>query len=1048
MIFIKNQSRNFSEISAKGQRLIYVDTGTTGENEGEEINTNFKAYDGDIKAYKENIKKAVDQRQIDKDIASQLLQSAQFKNIETSLPKNEQYKKKELLKKIKERRDKERKKKTIAKSAVDSIEKGYTDSVESLRAFVRNKIESIGVEFSETENKEVLEAALDLEKEIWESIEGLLKPEHKDIISGVEEDKKRAERCYEKLRGFFEEKDDEFNPKLNLLDFLKTKVAIPAKVKVEINSLFVYAERVGDDWDKNHTLVNVVKPDELIDLELALDSVNMLYEKWKTEVPEQRMRLERKLDEYQSGLSKFKSNFERRKDIEHIKEGIVGKFNCSWEDIYSRKIKDLEHLQKLLSENDDEPTRRLITAFLNGNMEELQQWENFLKEQSEEEAKTEVAKKEHDHDEHGHDDHDEHGHGHAHGNVHVQKIAKKLHKFFTANGKITWYSMHDIAGSFELIKESWEKHIHSISEDKRGPLAEGVMFWKPEVERRIAEQDRIAEKGRAEDRKKHYKNSDYEQLIAELEDRPAKDKRRAILEILAEKGNLRMSDRRLIVAVCNKGTFSKIDWDKADAGAEYSAMRNAFKKSIDNNFIGETGYSEELLNKQASGSDTSAEAGKRLAGSGEAVSISAEINLFNVQRSKSYKLGTEGEYQMGGMVETMVGRANAFSNTKAFVDIEIGMEDGEKEKLKKANTDMGLVGLMLTDSYLKGAVSREFLAGIGKKHESGFNPFSSWSDVLALKNENIGNRYVSKFEKWGWIVEKEDGKGGYITELGKTQIINFFNTRNAKAAILDENGKETGKTKLVHIAIDSSTYQRHSRRHQSVRDVCGQKITLGDKLVSYAVKKSNLDVFSNATEKATGGTGAVVGETDQIASLIKAGVEDFVDGMEMMKKDERYYDSSTQNEISEANGWTHSNDGWRKIDETGKEIFISEEHVISYGKERMERGRDILVRMLENLYLYTEDRSILNKNGQFSTVKRDATGIATDSNGDQNLRTFFTDTLGKYYEYGEYQDVMNAFERLENRNVMRKRKDIENKKIDREEALVEADQAIKQTRAA
>jgi hypothetical protein len=1046
---IKNTFPANKKISAAEQRLVFATSPDTDTNSEAPASKNFADYNGDVKAYTRALEKMVQDADIDETEKNSLIADAKNQKNKLDSEQNSKDKGAKLVKKIEAASKKEKSNHKIAKSAIDAKEKGYAENIDDLRQFVRDQIADVVGEKSweeiEGKDQKVLQAAISFEQEIWTSIEGLLGPDHDTILKTVERDKIKAKRCYLLMREFFEEKNGELNPKLNLLRFLRTKKAIPASVSVDLDKLFEYAQ--GVEWKDDGTLINIVRTEELTDLELALNSVGMLYDKWSTSIPVEKIQLEKRLEEYEVKLNRFKNQFDTHKRKPELESMLAEKFQASWSEIYSRKKADYEKLQKLLAEGDDEPTRRLISAFLDGNETELSEWDDVLATAAAEEPAIEQdssgsddqsSDDDHSEHEHGHDDH-----GHAHGDTPLENTYRKLTNFFTAGGRVAWYSWYDIEGAFKLLKESWEKHAHSVSEDKRGPLAEGIVFWRPEIERRIQEQDRIAEKGRSDERKKHYINFDYKRLMAELQDRPANDKKRAILEILAERGNLRMSDRTLIEAVCGK-VLSEDDWTKADNAADYTKMRETFKAGIDGHghgtgFIGEIGYAEELLNKQASGLNSSADKGKQLAGSGESVSTSAEINIFDIQRKKSYQLGTEGEYEMAGMLETMVGRGNPYSGGKPSVKIEIN----EKDKIEKidSNANMGLVGLMLTDSYLKGALSREFLAGIGKKHESGFNPFSTWSDILAIKSgEAEGGRKVSKFEEWGWIVETKSGRG-YITELGKSQLINFFNTRNAQAVVRDANGDITTGQKLVHIAIDCSTYQRHSRRQTSISGACSQTIKVGDKLASYIVKKSTFDLFNNATALAKGGTGAMVGETDQITSLIKSAVEDFIDGMQMAENNERYYDQATQNEISVADGWRHDSDGWRKFEESG-ETFVPEAQVISYGKERAERGRDHLVRMFENLYLYSEDRSILNKNVGYCTADIDEeTKQVIKGHGPRSLRKFLEGNLDKYTNSGEYQDVMQAFRRLESRNIIRKKQEIE-KNTDRDVVLQEADQRL------
>lgn len=1033
---------SFDQNFIREKRFVFADAG--GETSSDSASLDFANYDGNVQAYQKALDKKLQDGEIDQSQRDSLLENAKNQKIDAGSKANDQEKGAQLLKKIEAARKKERSKHLIAKNAVDALRQGYIESIDSLRDFVRTEVERIGVPFEDAKDKKLFDAMRALESEIWTTVERLIdRKQYRSVLDSIKQDKERAKRCYQKLRKIFYKKGEKFNPQLNLLNFLRHKESIPAGEKMNIDKLFEYAALMEPRWDNTNTLINVVNPQELAGLELALDSVNTLYDKWKDTVPLERFQINRRLNEYDKELSRLKNRVETHKHSQEIQEAIAQGTNAEWGTVYSRKKDDLDRLVELFKNNDDDPTRRLITTFLDGNLEDLKGWNGLIDEEDRMiaeienmEAEKKAAQKSREEksqaDTVDRSPLNEFPEDSQHSPSVMERFLKRLHTTMTANGNIVWYSYHDIKESFKLIGEAFKKHAESVSEDKTAPLATGLTFWRPEIQRRINEQDLIGEKGRAEERKKNYKNYNYERLIAELGPPwPAKDKRRAILEILAEKGNLRLSDRRLIQTIC-PGHFTLRDWEEADAKADYTRMRAAFKNSLDNSFIEEIGYAEELLNKQASGVDTAAEAGKKLAGSGESVATSAELNIFNVQRNKSYKLGTEGEGELAGMLETMVGRGNAFSNGSAWIDLFIRTK-GKHEALKNRNADMGLVGLMLTDSYLKGAVSREFMAGIGKKHESGFNPFSSMSDILAIKKEvevNGVKKTMCLFEEWGWIVE--DGNNRYITDLGKTQIVNFFNTRNARAAVRGDNGALTGDMKFVHLAIDSGTYQRHSRRHSNVRDAARQSIKVGDKLISYLVKKSNTDLFNNATEFSKGGTGSMVGETDETASLIKAGVEDFVDGVQMMRDNERYYNKMSGKEVRR-----DPVTGEFKDDQGNK---VNDIAVGRYGKERLERGAKILTRMFENLFLYSEDREILNQNTQYCTSEKDQDGMAVKTGG-ANLRDFLQTNLKQYADTREYQEVMEAFERLASNTQTRSEIDqVRNNKITREEALAQYSQ--------
>ena len=270
----------------------------------------------------------------------------------------------------------------------------------------------------------------------------------------------------------------------------------------------------------------------------------------------------------------------------------------------------------------------------------------------------------------------------------------------TLKGRIRWYSWYDISGTFKLITESWKKHTESVSEDKRGPLAQKTMFWKKEVVRRIHHKDIADERGRSDELKKTYKNFDDKQLLAELKELPAKDRRRAILESLADRGNLRMSNKELIKIVC-PGRFDDNDWEAADDSADYTPMRERFKKDIDGWFIHEDNYGKELLEMHNAGFSKAEGNGKSYAGSNESTSTRAEIHNIGNQIQRASK---EGEGIVVGILGEMVDRANAFSDNTQFGDVEIRM-DGSKKNITRS-ADMGLVGLLITDAFMQKKKSR------------------------------------------------------------------------------------------------------------------------------------------------------------------------------------------------------------------------------------------------------------------------------------------------------------------------------------------------------
>ncbi|MCK5472333.1 hypothetical protein KAI54_04060 [Candidatus Gracilibacteria bacterium] len=998
--------RNLEKNSAREQRLVFENANNIGadassESDEKGINLDLNQYSNEKEFVKE-----LNKTNFDEERKKQLLANARNEFAKRKTTEKKQSREKNTLAKIEELKNKKKKQQKIAESTVESFQKGYLETVEELREDVRAQIEELGIKFDEKDEK-VAKEFIVLEQMIWQRVESLLdKNKYTDILNSIEQDKKRAKDCYEGLGKFFRDEK-----KLKFLKFLK-KREIPAKVKMDINSLLVFSDKYehGKEWNENIMMIGIVRSGELHDLELVLGAVEKLYSKWDSEEIQKYEDIENDLADYEKRLEKLNSSVEissKRKEFQTL---LKINSDLSWNDLKTRQKVDFAQLKKLLTDDDSQPNLRLARAFLDGNEKEIKLFEETLAEvEKNKESEMAIPKtaetvspteKGLGAEEKGggviHETHADHG------PTAFDEINKKLQQFFTANGKITWYSLNDIAGAFKLIKESWEKHTHSKSEDKRGPLAEGMLFWRPEISRRVELQDQLNEKSRANELRDHYKNKKHEELLAELNWSAPKDRRRIILEVIADRGNLRMSDKKLIGIIC-RDMFSDEDWKKADEGADYTRMRETFKDKIDaphTGFIGEIGYADELFNKQGAGSETAAASGKKLSSSSETVSIDAELGIFDLQRQKTYHGGSEGEAELVGMIETMVARGNAYSNNGSFNKVKIKTEKGE-EKVKE-NSNQGLVGLMMIDAYLRGNMSRDQLGEIGKKHESGFNPYSCTSDVIANHNATtVDGKKISRFEKWGWIKEKDGGRG-HITELGKSEIINFFNTRNARAEIEKEGGGI--EKKLIHIAIDSGTYKAHSGRHTTINSARNQTIKVGDKLMSYLVKKSAIGLFESATKLNEHEGHAILTEMRDITSLIKSGVEDFVDGAEMMEKNERWQEKFTGKEvIQNENGEWANKDG----------IVIPRDKRVGYGEERMKRGRDILVKMLHNLWQYREDREVTQTHAQYNFYERDEkTGLVTGKKQDCNLKDFIEKSLGKWGNTSEYGEIMEKVNRL------------------------------------
>lgn len=868
----------------------------------------------------------------------------------------------------------------VVLDATDQIKDSYITSMEEVKEFVRNELKDLGLnKYFKDSDDETVKELLEFESDILKRIYNVIDDQRLvGVMRNIGRDKEKAENCVRIAGNFFGDEK-----KIRFLKFLRDK-KIPAATKWNINTLISLNNKMQDNWNIK-TFQSVTDANELFLLEGALKTLNKLYDAWDNSPDEKPEQMRLHLNQQKRNLNKITHELEENPNkIEELY--ALAK---EWPQLHSNQENDINQIKKLIENTSTPSDRKLVSAFLKGSEEETKERLKYIEKIKETAAKVET--KDEPPETTGtkadgeakpipyekRESMEEGDHAGA-----LAKLGKEAKKIFTANGRITWYSFHNIADSFKLIGESWTKHIESLSADKSGTLAKGLMFWRQEIQRRIHEQDLIAEQGRADERKKRYKNFSYDRLIGELSDMPAKDKRRCILETLAERGYLRMSDRELIKIIC-PGRFTAEDWKEADKEIDYGPMREAFKKNIDLHFIGETNYATELLDKQTSGFGSMDDAGQKIVSSTEAGSTPFEIFMMNDQTERA---GMEGDAKISGLVTTLAGRANTYSNNSDFANMDIRI-DGQNATIN-CNADMGLIGLKIIDGFMKGLIKRETMAKIGKSNESGFNPFSCFNDVIAKKTETDENEQpCSKFHKWGWVNEHD----GTITGLGAVELIKFFNTRNAT----DIEGK------LRRLTLDSFTALRHSRKLNNIRDATSQKITVGDKLTSYLVKGANVDLFDNATTEMSGGTGGMVGEFDQIASLFKAGVEDFIDGAEM-EKNERYYDKFSGEEFDLKE--EKDRIAMEKCRETGR-LGI-------YGKERRERGKKILVTMMNNLWTHSEDRQLVTtKNTQFSYIEKGEDGLAKKGTGKGQLALgqFLKLSLQDWRGQDDYEEIMKAF---------------------------------------
>lgn len=984
MLIHKNQSREFQADTLQPHRLVWENTSGKGNKEGKksqeafQLKKDFKSKEWEKKNltdYQNYIKKALELGEIEDEEASVLLENARNYFTDRDADKATKAKKKPTLEKIKKLAEDKQDEK-IKKKAQRELEKGkegYIQNLRSLREFVRSEIESLGVEFTDKDEELYKEFRKFEEKIVKQIIDALDDRQHRQILDEVEAEKKQAERCWKKMRNLFEEQE-----KYAFLEFLAQK-NIPAETKLNITTLLQAGKAMQGRWDDYDSFIGVTDPLELYRLEDALDAVEGIYSHWDTTGDEDVKKLKLRLTELNQGLSKLA--FE-------VAESEKNAVNEDLRKIFIARQSDIKQLEKLLAGAASPADRRLVKAFLDGQESALQKQKAAFAAQTtldktaketevkapkldpkEVEAKAlenakfdEILKAKGPHDHHGHSM--------------IGGALKTLDKIFTANGHITWYSVYDIEHAFKMIKEAWRKHGDAISDTKAGPLAEKTMFWREAVEKRILHAHLAHEQHNAEEHKKTYKNVDADHLINELAERPTPDIRRAILEVLAERGLMLMCNRKLVDTVC-PGRFSDADWANAEKKSDFTMMREAFKRGADV-FIGETNYGAGLLDKQAAGVMSNEESGKKMLAASNAISPEGEVAMFSAQIKKARM---EGEGKLFGQIQTSIGMGNAHSNNGSAANITIRIDGHDKVITRGA--DLGLYGLLFTEGFVRGDISREAIYRWGPENEGGMMAFAPIQDFLARKacTDAETGKSVCEFEYWGWIDEEKKT----ITQLGSTEIPKFFNTRNAKAMIKDKSGKRSIE-KIIHIANDDSTYKRHSSRRSNIKEARNIKHGVGDKMSSYLVKNATSAMFNNATSvKLMDNT--MLGETFEIASLIKSAVEDMQDGYEMMTKNERYYDKNTGKELSGYNPQTG-------LDSEGKSIPANQ--VGRYGEDRFKRGEENLYTMLHNLRTNSQDRAFFqstnNQFGLWDGVAEDGTQFKPSSN---NLETFMSKTVAK-----------------------------------------------------
>ncbi|MFA6458292.1 MAG: hypothetical protein WCV72_02775 [Patescibacteria group bacterium] len=864
-----------NEIDPRESRLIFIDANAGGETD--QTTENAEAdYRPDVEDWKNESYAAYEKHLIEAqrlgkveaaDVPGMLAHAKrQFEKWKREKREATSTSAETIKKKIEDARKIRSDKKLIAKT-VDAVKEGFLTDVAEIRKFVRQEINSfLTIEADDIADfqDQAFEEFLDFETEILDSITALLKDkDYAAIQQSIERDKQRAKECYRKLREIFHDEK-----KRKFLELLSDTKGIPAMEKMQIKSLSALASRMEGRWEKSESLIGIVDGGELSQLEQALDAIKMIFEKWekiKDKDIKSRDALLSEFFEYEKRLESFAVDMR-----ENPPRGIESApFIEIWPDHFQRRRNDAIKLKELINADKSKSNLRIAQAFLEGSTKELKDLED---ERARIGARERIAEKDEPKkteklpDKRSTSTPDlgmKGATGHEKSNA-INDFGKAFFGFVTAHGRIQWYSFHDISETFKLIGKSWAKHTESYTEDKSGALAKELMFWKQEVKRRVHETDLIAEKGRADERKKRYKNLSYEELVAELCDLPPRDKRRAILETLAERGNLRMSDHRLINKVTNN-SITEEQWIYADSTCDYIEIIRKFKEKIDHYFLDEVGYGQQLIDMQTSGQANKESLGEKLGDHSITGSPAAESAMVAVQIDNA---GLEGDNVVTGLIKKGFGRGNKHTDNGQMTTMKMRTESSD-EAIIRDNATAGLDALKIVDGYLKGLLSGQTIQGLSKKNEAGYTPYAAFQDVLITKDKrdpSDKSRAISSFELWGWI---RDGK---ITNLGRRQIINFFDGRVAF----------DGENNIIYIADNSGTYARHSTKYTSISDFRGLGIPVADKMRTACVKAGGVEIYDNATQRAND-KNQIVGTQQEVTFLIKAACEEIEDGVTMVR---------------------------------------------------------------------------------------------------------------------------------------------------------------------
>jgi len=710
----------------------------------------------------------------------------------------------------------------------------------------------------------------------------------------------------------------------------------------------------------------------------SIEATEKLYKKWEAAEVEKQDAIDERIEECQKNLSTLSSDLQDHPEmLAHISD--IAENDKDWGQIRAGLENNLTYIKKLNSGSPSNSDRKLAAAFLNGNESEIADWRDIVQAGIDAKTEAEIA---HAKEVRAAEDAEEDEPGNPEG-ISAPNFAsgeagdgsfkwhQRMSDVVTANGRITWYSWNDFEKMFETIKQSVEAHVDQASGSKGGLLAMYPTKWMgKDVHTRWSILDNQGDRDRTSKILPNMKNYKYEQLLADIGKRPkvGVDRRRAALEVLAERGNLRMSDPRLLEAIGAFGgnhPISKEKWENAQKTGDYSDIRVAFKHCIDGEYIGEPNYGEELLEKQTQGADHKKEFGKKINDYGMAGTPAAEVHSIFHQIDEG---NLEGDNTIIGQTERSFERGNIWSGNGEFQTtfINCGREEKDEGKKITANASSGFVALKIIDGYLQGQIDAETINNISKSGESGgYNPFAAFQELVIKRAPGRGDMFVSKIEDWGWV------KGHEITDLGRTEIIKFFDSRTAED--IDGNAR--------HVGVDSTTYAEHSGRHNSIGDFKGK---VGDKMLGACLKGAGGPEIYNAATQYNSVNKQLSSENREVAALIRATTEEIQDAIKM-KSNARYTNGIDKSFIKNVN-------------------------------DRLDRGYEGLTTMLENMMKHTKDRALTNATWDaYQLLETDEHGMYKKRNGplltkDRNdLRGFLEKQL----------DVLKAADRSKYNSIMR-----------------------------